>query len=119
MIVHRPHAPSPLKEWKFLLLSVQPRDPNEIGFNQAPRRERSNRHIPIFFKRRAALTESSSLVGYIKIHPIPSLLQSFFKHVIFVGSNCANTGDDVIQTLRLLNNIDNSIVHAGAGISFL
>ena len=80
LIDHRPLAASPVKECKLFSANVQLRDPNAIGFNLAPCFDKSNKHSPVVVRTLEVRIDSLLSAGFMRIHSMPSLLQSvFFK----------------------------------------
>ena len=73
-------------------------DPNRTGHNRAPSLLRLSVYSSPFNKALVVLVDSTSSTDCIKIHPIPSALQSVYKNVGLSGSNLASTGDDVMVT---------------------
>ena len=84
-IDHRPADTFPVKEWYLISISLQLRDKNATGFNWVPCLEMSNTHSPVFLRYAVAFWDSSSSSGCIRIQPMPSALQLFFKKFVSWG----------------------------------
>ena len=96
-MAHRTDAASTTNEWNFSSISVHAYDPYEMGLNIAPFRSISKRHSPVLSRCVAYFIDSSSSAGSIKIHAIPSVLQSVLINVGLSGSKCESNGEDVIE----------------------
>ena len=90
-----------MKEWKVTSFALQPREPKATSFNLAPFFIKSNKHLPVSLSVVAALVDSSSSIGCMRIKLLPSLLQYVFINVNFKGSKRARTGEEVIFFLNL------------------
>ena len=95
------------------------RDPNAKGLNRAPFLARSKNHSPVSRKSLTAHCDSYSSTGCIRIQLTPSALQPLLRRVGLLGSNIANTGEDVTLFFNLLDNSINAGAQEISGIGFL
>ena len=100
-MAQRPHAASPMNEWKWHSLSVQRHDPNTIGFRRAPSSLVSN--FPAVMSDQLARSSSESwlLSGCIRMKPIPVADQSVFKKQGRLESYHVRHGEETMYVLRV------------------
>ena len=118
-IVHIPYAVSPTNELYLLSKSMHAQYQNSKGLNLAPFLLWSKRHSTVSRKNLTAYCDSSSYTGCIRIHPMPSALQSVLMKVGLPVSNIAKTGEYVNPFFNLLNDSINVVVQAINRIGFL
>ena len=58
------------------------------------------------------------IIWFIRIHTVDSALHSIQKHVYLLGSNWANTGENITSSFNYLNRVINCGVQNIVGIGF-
>ena len=76
----------------------------------------SNLHSRFLISDFAAWHDSLSSFFCIRIHSMPSSLQSAFKNIFLLGSSWANTGDDITYYFNYSNIVVNRGVQDSVGI---
>ena len=94
-ISHLPNDVSPTNEWYLLSNYMNHWYLNAKDLNLAPFLLISKRHSPVLRNSSTAWCDLSSFVCCIRIHPMPSVLQSVLSKVVLLRSNLDNTGEYV------------------------
>ena len=82
--------------------------PNANGLNRAPYLLRSKRHSPVSRGILTPSSDSSLSAGCIRIHTMPSTLQSVLSKVGLSVTNISKNGEDVAHIFNSLNNSINA-----------